>query len=760
MEASVSSSFEKVRQELLAGLNQYVATQKSPHPLSVMLEKMLEESKKARAAQDILFSLKFEGLGSRKHTISGTHGDTYEWVFSPPRVLRQKGVKANFSSWLESGNGVFWVTGYPGSGKSTLMKFVDNHPTTMEKLQAWGKGYRLVKANHFFWVNGSPLQKSQEGLLRSLCFDILRQCPEILPQLCEDRWANRDALTGTKCWGLAELQKMLVRLQTMELKVKDERVRFFFLIDGLDEYSGNHDELLGDLRQLATSPHIKIAASSRPGNMFEDAFGKDPTKMLIMQDLTSDDIAAYARDTLESDEHFVKLTKDDEREDQLIDEVIERANGVFLWVHLVVIQLLKLLADGDSVEDVRGKLDKFPSDLDDYFRHMLDTMDVFYQQKTAQIFRLCIRTRSPLALIGFSVLDDEDPLASKVKTGQDLTKDELDVLHNRLKQQIKMHGPDLLEVVTKGSYPHVQFTHRTVRDFLTHNNMDTLFAERAGSEFRPLETLCRISILTIKYISILVKSSNERELYLGLIDDVLDYAYDMEITENKGAYVELNLLEELLEKNRDTTSTLDTNQDGPILPLAIRQNLCLFVKQRAERGPGTLQPICNYPDRPLLSFALPKFRLKDQKPPTFKPEMVRILLRNGSDPNATSWLRDEEAGVDRKASVWSLYLRTLHSFYKRPKTKPHGSVPIVVTEAIISAGANYVPNCLTEDGNKGEREILTFLFGKDETDWLLSLRAQPVKTGRTTSGTAQRRPSWAKNTKAGLRRLSIGSNTA
>ena len=759
MEASVSSSFERLRQEVLVGLNQYVATQKSSRSLSKTLGDMVEESKKARAAQDILFSMRFEGMDSRKHTIAGTHGDSYEWIFSPPRVLRQKGVKANFSAWLESGHGVFWVTGHPGSGKSTLMKFVDNHPTTVAKLHAWGKGYRLVKASHFFWVNGSPLQKSQAGLLRSLCFDILRQCPEILPQFCEQRWADRDTLTGTEDWSLAELQQMLVQLQTAELKVKGERVRFCFLVDGLDEYSGDYDELLEDLRQLTTSPHIKIAAASRPWNMFEDAFGQDPTMMLTMEDLTSDDIAAYARDTLESDERFVTQAKHSTKADGLIAEVIQRANGVFLWVHLVVIQLRKLLADGDSLEDIQGKLDKFPSNLDDYFRHMLDTMDVFYQQKTAQIFRVCIRTRAPLALIAFAILDDEDPLASKVRTGQDLTKDEVDVLHKRLEQQIQMYGPDLLEVVNDSStYPHVEFTHRTVRDFLTHNNMDTLFAERAGEDFRPLESLCRMSIVTIKYIFLLAHPTYERKLYLELVDDVLDYAHDMEIAESKGALVELDLLEELLEKNRDIASSLDTNRDGPMMPLAIRHNLRLFVKQRAEHGPGTLQPVCNYPDRPLLSFALPTFQPKDQALPSFKPEMVRMLLDNGSDPNATSWFRDEEAKVERRAPVWSLYLRTLHSFYKRPKMKPTGALPIVVSEAMISAGAHYVPNCSTEDGNKGEREILTFLFGKDEAERLLSLRSQPVKTARTGSGTAQR-PSWAR-AKSSLRRLSIGSNPA
>ena len=113
---------------------------------------------------------------------------------------------------------------------------------------------------------------------------------------------------------------------------------------------------------------------------------------------------------------------------------------------------MKLLADGDSIVDVQSKLDKFPSNMDDYFRHMLDTMDVLYQQKTAQIFRLCIRTRKPLPLITFSLLDDEDPLASQVRTGQYLTKDEVNILHKQLRQQVEMQGPDLLEAVADGSY--------------------------------------------------------------------------------------------------------------------------------------------------------------------------------------------------------------------------------------------------------------------------------------------------------------------
>ena len=189
MDAHVSSRFIALRQELLAALDTKRTSKKSDRPAWMILDEEIREAQHVKIAQEILLSLRFDGMQSRKHTIPGTHGDTYEWIFSAPRnVLRQRGLKANFPDWLSKDSGIFWITGHPGSGKSTLMKFVDNHETTRTKLQDWSKGYKLVKASHYFWVNGSSMQKSQAGLLRALCFDILRQCPELLPLLCEDRW--------------------------------------------------------------------------------------------------------------------------------------------------------------------------------------------------------------------------------------------------------------------------------------------------------------------------------------------------------------------------------------------------------------------------------------------------------------------------------------------------------------------------------------------------------------------------------------------
>ena len=65
------------------------------------------------------------------------------------------------------------------------MKFLAHHPETRSNLKVWAKNKTLVLAAFFFWSSGTNLQKSQEGLLRSLLFEILSQSPELVPRVCE-----------------------------------------------------------------------------------------------------------------------------------------------------------------------------------------------------------------------------------------------------------------------------------------------------------------------------------------------------------------------------------------------------------------------------------------------------------------------------------------------------------------------------------------------------------------------------------------------
>jgi hypothetical protein len=67
------------------------------------------------------------------------------------------------------------------------MKFLISNHKTARLLQRWSGAKEFIVANHFFWSAGTKLQKSQNGLFRSLLFQILLHCPEIISDMAPDR---------------------------------------------------------------------------------------------------------------------------------------------------------------------------------------------------------------------------------------------------------------------------------------------------------------------------------------------------------------------------------------------------------------------------------------------------------------------------------------------------------------------------------------------------------------------------------------------
>lgn len=83
-----------------------------------------------------------------------------------------------FTEWLERGHGPYWITGKPGSGKSSLMNYIFHHlqqkVNSLPLLQQWAgyHGLRLI-AYWFFRPASSPLLKTLQGFWRSVCFQLL-----------------------------------------------------------------------------------------------------------------------------------------------------------------------------------------------------------------------------------------------------------------------------------------------------------------------------------------------------------------------------------------------------------------------------------------------------------------------------------------------------------------------------------------------------------------------------------------------------------
>jgi hypothetical protein len=236
-----------------------------------------------RKRKCILDSLRFPGMHSRRNTIPHACYNTFSWVLKEASPLRR---------FLASQNAIFWVTGKAGSGKSTFMKFVANHPRTRKELLKWaGAGdNELLIAQNYMWHPGVAMQRNEQGLLQGILVHIVHSNPE-LAELVSSRW-NDDILDlhQQNPWSKEELTEVLENV----FEKSSKWARYCLFIDGLDEYEGEHSELLATVMAFSKHANVKVVLSSRGWNVFRYAFEHLDEK-IYLHDLTHEDIHTYVR---------------------------------------------------------------------------------------------------------------------------------------------------------------------------------------------------------------------------------------------------------------------------------------------------------------------------------------------------------------------------------------------------------------------------------------------------------------------------------
>ncbi len=110
--------------------------------------------------------------------------NTCEWILKEPKKLLEveEKPKLTFTEWLLEGSGVFHVAGKPGSGKSTLMKYICEHDEVRQHLQQWAQPSKLIFTQYFFW-RPDDLQNGFRGLRRCLLRAAMGQAPELCKTL-------------------------------------------------------------------------------------------------------------------------------------------------------------------------------------------------------------------------------------------------------------------------------------------------------------------------------------------------------------------------------------------------------------------------------------------------------------------------------------------------------------------------------------------------------------------------------------------------
>ncbi|KAI1088735.1 hypothetical protein F5B19DRAFT_470013 [Rostrohypoxylon terebratum] len=280
---------------------------------------------RGRAIEDLKKSLKIPGENSRFETIEQPFEDTFGWAYD---------TKINpLANWLGNQEGFFWICGKPGSGKSTLMKFIANEKRTWECLNKSSSGAVQISAKFFFDYHGAVIQRSFEGLLRSVLCQIIEQFESSnveFPQLIEPLMRHQAQTSRDAHWPLGILESSLHCL----LRQNHLSLSVFFLLDALDEYDGQPEfigRFLEDLMGMTTNSRtkLKILFSSRPGSEFTRQFKHVPS--IRLEKYTRADIQNYCDSIVDSiiDGPSDVLTP-------IISKVVDRADGVFLWARLIM----------------------------------------------------------------------------------------------------------------------------------------------------------------------------------------------------------------------------------------------------------------------------------------------------------------------------------------------------------------------------------------------------------------------------------------
>ncbi|KAK8112911.1 hypothetical protein PG984_013437 [Apiospora sp. TS-2023a] len=332
-----------------------------------VLAKMMESDAKVKH-QLIIRSLEFVTMDQRLDDIHDPSKDTFNWIFDDPnRLKEEKTLEITLTDWLQHGSGIFHIAemGSVGQQAASICQF-------------------------FFWrITSVKEKKSLKGLIRGLLHNVLSQVPGLSSILFPMLWQQKlSASDGRISFRITDREAATAFETLMESdEIYDKlRIRLCFFIDGLDEFEEDialqretYRDLAMKLRKWAYNPshsHIKMCVASRPMTEFTSVF--ETSQRITLEKHTKADIKKFIHDELEVNELFQELRRTSRDNalncDSILLEVIDRADGIFLWVALVTQLLKQELSTGGGLQSLLNIVASSNPTLNQFFEQIIHSI--------------------------------------------------------------------------------------------------------------------------------------------------------------------------------------------------------------------------------------------------------------------------------------------------------------------------------------------------------------------------------------------------
>ncbi|KAK7911589.1 hypothetical protein PG985_014070 [Apiospora marii] len=345
-------------------------------------------TREAEEKDDCLRSLYFPEIHNRRTDIDAAHPGTCDWLFTTTEFLEWRRP-----SNIRNHNGVLWIKGNPGSGKSTMMKHAFDH--CRDDL------FRdhLVVA-HFFNARGEILEKSALGMLRSIVYQII-QIDDTLYETIAPSFREKGMKTRDKEWQWHE-SELKDFLNTVSKLPRSQPL--LLLTDALDECE--ESEVRGVVKFLETLS-IRAVHKGVPLRICLSSRHYPNIRMKSVLELTVESSEAHEAD-------IGKYVRTHLRDSNMENAILQKANGIFLWVVLVINLLNKAYDEG------RGKVlwetfGGIPGDLETVFSLIL-CKDYGGPSETVSMLQWVLLSDSPLRpeSLLLAVLDEPVSLTSEM----------------------------------------------------------------------------------------------------------------------------------------------------------------------------------------------------------------------------------------------------------------------------------------------------------------------------------------------------------
>ena len=454
---------------------------------------------------------------------------------------------ATFIDWLHSNEQLFCIQGKPGSGKSTLVKFIIDNRKTTQLLRRWNAD--VVVVSYFFWKIGSSPQNSIKGLLCSCLYQLLAVNRNMIERVL-DQFPGLASYSSYHDWSVDDLRAVT------HYALNNDTRHICFFIDGLDEIC-NRDgifKLTHLIEEFLKLPHIKMCVASRPEALVMSWLKNKNNPGILLEDLTRTDMKNFVHKELEPFLAGNNITA--KLHERLTSDLVQKAQGIFLWLHLACRSIITGIQNEDPEEMLLARLKTIPSELTALYADMwgrLNQNNPVYRETAARYFHYATQNKNIVPMfpeVGgpsgypeviqptlFQVACAESAAMQKTlfssaarTSGMEVLRlcDETKVaIQNRCAGLLRVrprygrgrmmqilvqandldvpHGADGTEGMDDALYSGVDFIHRTAHDFLT----DTEFGQsilrfgetpERGWKFRLLKgLLCLLRFLRSEY---------------------------------------------------------------------------------------------------------------------------------------------------------------------------------------------------------------------------------------------------------------------